>query len=141
MVDEPRRVERPRRLRERPRPVDGQPKTGRDGQRHFREGSPARRIFGTMAAAGARSYLRARDLPKLIALWPHELADESVEGAKLVLGKLRRALRAERRRAASGHWSYDLNRHLGLVSAYKAELERLRSDENLLGQKDLAAQC
>jgi hypothetical protein len=42
-----------------------------------------------------------------------------------VLGKLRRAPRAERRRGTSGHWSYDLNRHLAVVSAYKAELERL----------------
>jgi hypothetical protein len=43
-----------------------------------------------------------------------------------VLGKLRRALRAERRRATSGHWSYDLNRHLAHVSAYKAEGEGAR---------------
>jgi hypothetical protein len=42
-----------------------------------------------------------------------------------VLAKLRRALRAERRRALAGHWSYDLNRHLGLLSAYKGELARL----------------
>jgi hypothetical protein len=38
------------------------------------------------------------------------------------LAKLRSALRAERRRALSGHWSYDLNRHLGLLSAYKGEM-------------------
>jgi hypothetical protein len=25
----------------------------------------------------------------------------------------------------SGHWSYDLNRHLALLSAYKAEAARL----------------
>jgi hypothetical protein len=63
--------------------------------------------------------LRARDLPRLIALWPHELADQSSEGSLLILSKLRRALRADRRRALSGHWSYD-NRHLGLMTAYKA---------------------
>lgn len=45
-----------------------------------------------------------------------------------MLGKLRRALRAERRRATSGHWSYDLNRHLAHVSAYKAELVRLKGE-------------
>jgi hypothetical protein len=39
--------------------------------------------------------------------------------------KLRSALRAERRRALSGHWSYDLNRHLGLLSAYKGEMAEL----------------
>ena len=29
------------------------------------------RIFGTMVDAGSGCYLRARDLPRLIALWPH----------------------------------------------------------------------
>ena len=37
------------------------------------------RIFGTMVDAGSGCYLRARDLPRLIALWPHELADQSPE--------------------------------------------------------------
>jgi len=78
-----------------------------------------------MAEAGAVAYKRARDLPKLIALWPHELDDHSLEGRRRMLTKLRSALRAERRRALSGHWSYDLNRHLGLLSAYKGELAGL----------------
>lgn len=90
-----------------------------------RKGSAARRAFDPMVGAGAAVYLRARDLPKLIALWPHELTDESPEGRRFVLAKLRRALRAERRRGLGGHWSYDLNRHLGLLSAYKGELVAL----------------
>jgi hypothetical protein len=84
------------------------------------------RIFGTMVDAGLGCYLRARDLPRLIALWPQELADQSPEGSLLILSKLRRALRAERRRALAGHWSYELNRHLGLMTAYKAELGLMR---------------
>jgi hypothetical protein len=87
----------------------------------------ARRIFATMADAGARVYERSRDLPRLVALWPRELEDDSAEGTGRVLMKLRRALRAERRRAMSGHWSYDLNRHLALLSAYKAEAARLKA--------------
>jgi len=87
----------------------------------------ARRIFASMADAGARVYERSRDLPRLVALWPRELKDESAEGIGRVLEKLRRALRAERRRAMSGHWSYDLNRHLALLSAYKAEAARLEA--------------
>lgn len=79
-------------------------------------------IFGAMADADARHYVRGRDLPRLIALWPRELADETPEGSLIILGKLRRALRTERRRGLAGHWSYDLNRHVGLWSAYKAEL-------------------
>ena len=66
------------------------------------------------------------ELPRLIALWPHELADQSPEGILLILSKLRRALSAERRRGLAGHWSYELNRHLGLMTAYKAELGLMR---------------
>jgi hypothetical protein len=83
-------------------------------------------IFGTMVEAGAGCYVRARDLPRLIALWPQELEDQTSEGSLLILSKLRRALRAERRRALAGHWSYELNRHLGLMTAYKAELGLMR---------------
>ena len=82
-------------------------------------------IFVTVEA-GAGCYVRARDLPRLIALWPQELEDQTSEGSLLILSKLRRALRAERRRALAGHWSYELNRHLGLMTAYKAELGLMR---------------
>jgi hypothetical protein len=75
-----------------------------------------------VAEAGARCYRRARDLPKLIGLWPEELQDQSLAGTLRILSKLRRALRTERVRGNAGHWSYDLNRHLGLLSAYKGEL-------------------
>ena len=57
-------------------------------------------IFGSMVEAGAGCYVRARDLPRLIALWPRELGDQTSEGSLLILSKLRRALRAERRRFA-----------------------------------------
>lgn len=75
----------------------------------------------TRVKAGSRAYVRARDLPKLIALWPHELEDRSEAGRLHIIAKLRRALRAERRRALASHWSYDLNRHLALLSAYEGE--------------------
>ncbi len=97
----------------------------RDDKHGNRSVSTASRVFGSMAKAGAAAYLRSRDLPKLIPLWPRELTDHSPEGCRHVLAKLRSALRAERRRALSGHWSYDLNRHLGLISAYKGELAGL----------------
>ena len=93
-----------------------------DTQRAPLPRAKARRIFSTMAKANARNYVRARDLPKLVALWPCELEDQSEAGSLRIITKLRRALRAERRRALAGHWSYDLNRHLGLLSAYEGEL-------------------
>lgn len=103
--------------------------------KHLRAPAPDRdavkRVFGPTVEAGAVAYLRARDLPKLIALWPHELADESPEGRRRILAKLRRALRAERRRGLAAHWSYDLNRHIGLLSAYKGELAALAGAEKI----------
>ena len=102
---------------------------GGEASRHeetTRIGAQSGRISHLRHHGRAGSYLRARDLPRLIALWPHELADQSSEGSLLILSKLRRALRAERRRALADHWSYELNRHLGLMMAYKAELGPMR---------------
>ena len=99
-------------------------------RRTMQTDSAASRVFGPMVEGGAAAYLRMRDLPKLLALWPHELADQSSDGRDLILKKLRRALRAERRRGLAGHWSYDLNRHLGLLSAYKGELAGAQNQPN-----------
>ena len=75
--------------------------------------------------AGARAYDRTRDLPALIRLDPFaELVDDS-ETVTGILGRLERALRAERKRARSGHWTYDLNRHIALRQAFVAESARL----------------
>lgn len=93
--------------------------------RRSRFGAPAHHIFGRSVAASAAVYDRARDLPRLLALWPQEIEDRTEAGRLYLLAKLRRALRAERRRARANHWSYDLNRHLGLLSAYKGELADL----------------
>ena len=103
---------------------DGTSRTDRKPRRP-RCASTGSRLFGPLAEAGAAAYTRAQDLPKLLALWPHELDDVSPDGCRRILARLRRALRAERRRALSGHWSYDLNRHLGLLSAYMGELAGL----------------
>jgi hypothetical protein len=112
-------------------PVSDKSRSRIESRRQSPMRSNARRLFGPGMEAGARAYLRARDLPRILPLWPHELEDFSAEGRLRLLAKLRRALRTERRLAASGHGSYDLNRHLGLLSAYKGELAALglsRSD-------------
>jgi hypothetical protein len=75
--------------------------------------------------AGAERYQRVRDLPKLARLDPAELSTETIERAEKIVSCLMRALRAERSRARSGHWTYDLNRHIALRQAYLAERERL----------------
>jgi hypothetical protein len=68
-------------------------------------------------------YCRATDLPKLVGLWPAEIADCSREGRKRLVAKLKRALRQERLRGLSGHWTYDLARHSQLLEAYRIEVQ------------------
>lgn len=75
--------------------------------------------------AGAQSYDRERDLPALIRLEPFAPAGDTREAVEAILSRLERALRAERNRARSGHWTYDLNRHIALRQAHRAETERL----------------
>ena len=74
----------------------------------------------------AQSYERTRDLPGLLGLWPHEIADMSVESTRRIITRLEKALRQERRRGVAAHWSYDLNRHMRLTSALKGEKARLK---------------
>jgi hypothetical protein len=69
---------------------------------------------------------RALELGRLLDLWPRETADVSIQGRLLVIKKLQAALRNERRRGASGHWSYDLGRHRRLSEAWRRELAALR---------------
>jgi hypothetical protein len=84
-------------------------------------------VLDRVVKAGAASYDRRRDLPRLIRIDPLSELSETAEGAAAILARLKRALRAERCRARSGHWTYDLNRHIALRQAYLAEAERLRA--------------
>ena len=88
-------------------------------------GSAARRVFASSVRAGVKCYDRMRDLPALIRLDPFAEPPESAEELQAVVARLERALRAERNRARSGHWTYDLNRHIALRQAYVAERARL----------------
>lgn len=74
------------------------------------------------ASAPPRPYDRRAELPRVLPLWPHELDDESPQGRRHILCRLRRALRAERRRGIAGHWTYDLSRHVQLLRVYRMEL-------------------
>lgn len=78
-------------------------------------------LKGGWPRSGARGYDRARDLARLVPLWPHEIADDTAAGRARLIRRLESALRAERRRGVSGHWSYDLARHAALLAAYRAE--------------------
>lgn len=83
--------------------------------------APASEAVARTVAAGVERYQRDRHLPRLIPLTPKEIADTRPEARRAILTRLARALRAERNRGRAGHWTYDLNRHIGLRQAYAAE--------------------
>jgi hypothetical protein len=70
---------------------------------------------------------RRAALSRVLALWPHELDDLSAAGRRNLVAKLKRALRAERRRGVAGHWTYDLARHCELLHLYRQELATLKA--------------
>lgn len=95
--------------------------------RHGRLLRQARQSLVQVMAGGSDSYDRSRHLARLLPIGPEEIADESPAARRAILAKLSRALRAERNRGRSGHWTYDLNRHLALSQAYAAESRMARS--------------
>jgi hypothetical protein len=72
------------------------------------------------------AWQREKMLPRLIGVGPEEIADRSGSGRSRILRRLMSALRSERMRGRSGHWSYSLDRHVGLVQAITAERGALR---------------
>ena len=75
-------------------------------------------------ASRKRTYSRKWDLPRLLAIWPHEM-DDAIASREAIVEKLRKALRAERQRGVGGHWTYDVSRHAQLVAAFRAETAEL----------------
>lgn len=97
------------------------------------------RVFGPMIAAGAASYSRARDLPKLLTLPPNEIEDDGVPATERIVTKLAARTRAQAQLGRRRHWSYDLNRHLALLTALKAERAHLAHLRNVAGLAELVA--
>jgi len=93
--------------------------------------------MGRVIRAGAIVYDRERDLPRLIRWSVRESEGHSLEVQRAIVGRLSRALRAERNRARSGGWTYDLNRHIALHQAYQAERLRLTSCEETSNESRL----
>jgi hypothetical protein len=82
-------------------------------------------VIDETTRAGAKVYDRGRDLPRLIRIDPWACQTEDLGDLEAIVARLERALRAERRKARSGHWTYDLNRHIALRQAHLAETARL----------------
>jgi hypothetical protein len=101
---------------------------------HSPNASPARRAREDRLQKNARSALNATFDAALAAyrrsvflrsfhrLSGETIAAETPQAARAVLREIERALRGERARA--GHWTYDLDRHIGLIVAYRAEQAR-----------------
>jgi hypothetical protein len=87
----------------------------------------ARTALARVGAAGVELYERSRHLPRLLPIGPDEIADASLAARRSIVARLTRALRAERGRGRAGHWTYDLNRHIGLSQALAAERRQLAS--------------
>ena len=85
----------------------------------------AYRAVDSVIANGSACYDRGRMLPRLLPVGPDDISGREPETTRRIVLKLARALRTERARGRAGHWTYDLNRHIGLAQAMKAEQERL----------------
>jgi hypothetical protein len=75
---------------------------------------------------GVAIFRREIMLPRLIPVAPDEMADHSAAGRSRIVRRLAKSLRGERTRGRSGHWTYSLDRHIGLLQAFKAERAALR---------------
>jgi hypothetical protein len=81
----------------------------------------ARDALRAAVRSGCDAYDRRRTLPRLLPLDPRELDAEDPAVRRVILARLKSALRAERRRGRAGHWAYDLDRHLALLQAIAGE--------------------
>ena len=73
--------------------------------------------------ANLEKYDRQRTLAGFHRLTAEIIASETPAAARLIVDEIERAIRRERARC--GHWTYDLNRHIALHVAHRAERARL----------------
>jgi hypothetical protein len=87
----------------------------------------ARAAVEADVSGGAALYERAKNLCRVLPLMPGECQGPEPETTQRIVNRLADALRRERSLGRAGHWTYDLNRHIALAQAWKAESEALRS--------------
>ncbi len=78
------------------------------------------RAIRSIIVQGAERFEPGRHAARLLPEGEEELWLSSARDREALKARLRSALRSERRRGRAGHWSYDLNRHLGLLQALRA---------------------
>jgi hypothetical protein len=87
--------------------------------------------IGRAVRRGIEAYDRVRMLPRLLPVSVEDLVHGPLSArnpatTREIIARLEVALRRERANARAGHWTYDLNRHIGLVQAWRAERRRYR---------------
>lgn len=89
--------------------------------------SREKRHIGSGTRQGTRAiYCREKDLPRLTGLWPSEIDAADINRRTRIVSILKNNLRLERQRGRSGHWCYDINRHLALKQALTSEQAELK---------------
>jgi Family of unknown function (DUF6477) len=71
------------------------------------------------------TYDRARDLPRLLPLWPEQIADKTLTGTAQIVSMLDRACNREAQRGRSNDWTYSPARHRQMMAALKHERSAL----------------
>ncbi|MGJ0535068.1 DUF6477 family protein [Methylocystis sp.] len=99
------------------------PVHARQDDRPARFAAEAGAALDAALVAGLNAYDRTSALARFHRLSPQTIASESPDAARAALKEIERAMRGER--ARRGHWSYDLNRHISLLVAHRAETARL----------------
>ncbi len=84
------------------------------------------RAVNLTISGGANHYKRERHLQRLICHDSQQFHENPGCETIKIVRKLCSAIRHERRLGKTGHWAYDLNRHIGLRQALRAELKNLR---------------
>ncbi len=77
--------------------------------------------------SGAALYVRSRHLRRLLPLAPEDFSQDNLPATRAIVLRLANAMRQERRLGRMGHWTYDLNRHIALAQAYRAEKQFLEA--------------
>ena len=85
--------------------------------------SSAKQALESAITASLAAYDRHAILARLHRLSSETIRSQTVNAAKQVVEEIERAMRRER--ARSGHWTYDLNHHIALHVAHRAETARL----------------
>ena len=88
-----------------------------------------------MLRCGERDYVRDRDLPGLLHMFPSELRNLEMADGGAILKKLCLALRAERRRGRAAHYRYSLMRHIALMQAVAAEKRSCMTNQPIARDK------